>query len=259
VRLLIYRLQPVPVLSGVDIMPNPYFQFKQFTVYHDRCAMKVTTDACLFGAWVAEDCQRSTVNDQRLLDIGTGTGLLSLMVVQKNKDIQLDAVEIDKAAAAQATENVKASPYAHNITVHQSDITNWEKGSYDIILSNPPFYEKEIPSTQKGKNVAHHSEGLRLEELFFIIKEKLTDSGSFYLLLPYKRRHDIDKQLQQAGLFLEKKVIVHPAVENAPFRLLLKGGKRPFPTQSESLSIYDTTRAYTPEFVALLKDYYLYL
>ena len=240
-------------------MPNPYFQFKQFTVYHDRCAMKVTTDACLFGAWVAENCQQSTVNSQRLLDIGTGTGLLSLIVAQKNSGAQIDAVEIDVEAAAQATENVKASPFAAAIMVHHGDITQWEKGAYDIILSNPPFYEKEIPSTQQGKNIAHHSEGLRLESLFQIIEEKLKDTGQFYLLLPYKRRHDIDRQLQQTGLYLEKLVVVHPAVENAPFRLLLKGGKRPTPTQNETLSIYTEARAYTPEFVSLLKDYYLYL
>ena len=258
-RLLICRPQPVPEQSGVDRMPNPYFQFKQFTVYHDRCAMKVTTDACLFGAWCAAESQRSTSIGQRFLDIGTGTGLLSLMVAQKNNGIQIDAIEIDKEAAMQATDNVKASPFAAAITVHHCDITNWEKGAYDIIFSNPPFYEKEIPSTQQGKNVAHHGEGLRLESLFDIIQAKLTDTGLFYLLLPYKRRHDIDKQLQQTGLFLEKLVVVHPAVENAPFRLLLKGGKRLTPTQNESLSIYDAVRAYTPEFVSLLKDYYLYL
>lgn len=256
-------------------MPNPYFQFKQFTVYHDRCAMKVTTDACLFGAWCAEevngqwsmvsgpqftdDSRPWTVDCRQILDVGTGTGLLSLMVAQKNTDVHIDAVEIDNEAAMQATANVKASPFTAAISVHQSDITKWEKGPYDIILSNPPFYEKEVPSTQQGKNVAHHGEGLRLDKLFQLIKEKLTDTGIFFLLLPYKRRHDIEKQLQQTGLFLEKLIVVHPAVENAPFRLLLKGSKRPTLTQSESLSIYDAAKAYTPEFVSLLKDYYLYL
>jgi len=267
-------------------MPNPYFQFKQFTVYHDRCAMKVTTDACLFGAWVARevieslvndhwsvekgrtdnskeltaDGQRPTDNNQRLLDIGTGTGLLSLMMAQQNSRVQIDAVEIDKEAAAQAAANVKASSFASAINVHECDITAWKGGPYDIIISNPPFYEKEVPSTQQGKNVAHHSEGLRLDTLFPIIKEKLTRTGTFYLLLPYKRRHDIDRQLQQAGLYLEKQVIVHPAVENLPFRLLLKGSKQPAATtQTETLSIYDAARTYTPAFISLLKDYYLYL
>jgi tRNA1Val (adenine37-N6)-methyltransferase len=266
-------------------MPNPYFQFKQFTVYHDRCAMKVTTDGCLFGAWVARevnesmvnrqwamdkellnghnelntsDHQLSTVNNQRFLDIGTGTGLLSLMVAQKNK-ATIDAVEIDEKAAAQAMDNVKASPFASAITVYEGDVTAWDKGPYDVILSNPPFYEKEIPSTHQQKNVAHHGEGLRLETLFMIINEKLKDEGQFYLLLPYKRKGAIETLLQKTGLYLEKQVIVQPTSENPPFRLLLKGGKQPATVQLESMSIYNNAKVYTPEFTSLLKDYYLYL
>ncbi len=255
-------------------MPNPYFQFKQFTIYHDRCAMKVTTDACLFGAWVAKEIsesivndlpltnndQRPTINSQRSLDIGTGTGLLSLMVAQKNSHIAIDAVEIDEQAAAQASENVQASLFASTIAVHHSDIVDWEKGEYDIIISNPPFYENEIPSSQKGKNVAHHGEGLRLEKLFKLIQEKLGDAGQFYLLLPYKRRHDIEKLLQQTGLYLEQAVIVHPTVQNAPFRFMLKGSKQPTTFNlTNTLAVYDEAKMYTPGFVSLLKDYYLYL
>jgi tRNA1Val (adenine37-N6)-methyltransferase len=266
-------------------MPNPYFRFKQFTVYHDRCAMKVTTDGCLFGAWVAReiwesmvngqwaidkeflngykglktsDDQRSTVNHQRFLDIGTGTGLLSLMVAQKNK-AAIDAVEIDAQAAVQAEENVKASPYASAIAVHEGDITVWDKGPYDVIYSNPPFYEKEIPSSHQQKNVAHHGEGLRLETLLMIISQKLTDEGVFYLLLPYKRKGALEKLFQKTGLYLEKEVTVHPTTENPPFRLLLKGRKQPTAAQTESLSIYNAAKSYTPEFVSLLQDYYLYL
>lgn len=262
----IFLPQQAPVLSGVNTMPNPFFQFKHFTVYHDRCAMKVTTDACLFGAWVADNCQESlgndqpsAVNHQRVLDIGTGTGLLSLMVAQKNSHLHIDAIEIDEQAAAQAAENVKASPYASAISVYHHDITAWEKGAYNIILSNPPFYEKEIPSSLQGKNIAHHGEGLRLETLFKIIKEKLTDTGTFYLLLPYKRRQDIEKLMQQTGLYIQKLAIVQPTVENAPFRLLLKGSKHPVNTHITSLSVYDAAKQYTPGFVSLLKEYYLYL
>lgn len=266
-------------------MPNPYFQFKQFIVYHDRCAMKITTDGCLFGAWVAEEVKKSivnsqwsmdgellsnsheseaedngqlTVDSQQFLDIGTGTGLLSLMVAQKNKGV-IDAVEIDVQAAAQAVENVQASTFASAIKVYESDVTVWDKGPYDVIFSNPPFYEKEVPSTHQQKNVAHHGEGLRLEALLTIIAQKLADEGQFYLLLPYKRKGAIEKLLQKTGLYLEKEVTVHPTTENPPFRLLLKGGKKPTSVQTETLSIYDASKSYTPEFVSLLKEYYLYL
>ena len=239
-------------------MANPYFQFKAFTVFHDRCAMKVTTDACLFGAWCAEGCRLDNVDGQKVLDIGTGTGLLSLMVAQKNK-VCIDAVEIDKGAADQATRNVNDSPFKDTITVIQTAIQEWTPTNYDVIISNPPFYENELSSAQQQKNIAHHGDGLKLETLFSIISDKLSDSGYFYLLLPYKRKAAIEKLLQQAGFFLEKEVTVKPSVKHLPFRLLLKGRKLPTTCITETLCIYNEEKQYTHEFMTLLRDYYLYL
>src|SRR4051812_47572749 len=114
-------------------MPNSYFKFKQFTVYHDRCAMKVTTDACFFGAWAAKELLESTNIATNLLDIGTGTGLLSLMIAQKN-DLLIDAVEIDKEAAEQAKENISSSPWKKNIHIFNQDITKLKaECKYNII------------------------------------------------------------------------------------------------------------------------------
>ncbi|HEX6333160.1 MAG TPA: methyltransferase, partial [Flavisolibacter sp.] len=121
------------------IMANPYFQFKQFTIYHDRTAMKVTTDACLFGAWAAQEISQMP-NIATMLDVGTGTGLLSMMVAQQ-KALETDAIEIDPDAAAQASENIKASPWATRIHVIQQDVNDLQPGrAYDVVISNPPFY-----------------------------------------------------------------------------------------------------------------------
>src|SRR5882724_12429409 len=122
-------------------MSNHFFQFKQFTIHQDHCAMKVTTDASLFGAWAEESVRSREPGVRNILDIGTGTGLLSLMLAQRiNADI--DAIEIDEAAAEQAIENTEASAWKERITVINADAKNYSfPKKYDCIISNPPFYE----------------------------------------------------------------------------------------------------------------------
>ncbi|MGB3005267.1 MAG: methyltransferase, partial [Chitinophagaceae bacterium] len=163
-------------------MSNSFFQFKQFTIHQDKCAMKVTTDSCLFGAWAAEQVHNLEIEVNNILDIGTGTGLLSLMLAQ-NCNAAIDAIEIDKQTATQATENVQVSPFSEKIKIHFADVHQFgfEK-KYNIIISNPPFYENELKSEYKKKNIAHHNEGLLLKDLLTIIHKQLLPSGSFYLL-----------------------------------------------------------------------------
>lgn len=160
-------------------MPNPYFQFKQFTVHQAAGAMKVTTDACLFGAWCAEEIQ-SLNGKKNILDIGTGTGLLPLMIAQKNS-ASIDAIEIEKASADEAIQNIQASPFAETIHVIQADISGYQPPEkYDIIICNPPFYEDELQSPDALKNVAHHGTHLKLEQLFQIINVLLKEQGNFF-------------------------------------------------------------------------------
>ena len=119
-------------------MSNNYFQFKQFTIHQDKCAMKVCTDACLFGAFVANEIQDKTIN--HILDIGAGTGLLSLMLAQKS-NAAIDAVEIDKSTYEQAEENISQSSWKEKITVYNSGIADFYSNyKYDLIISNPPFF-----------------------------------------------------------------------------------------------------------------------
>ena len=226
--------------------------------------MKVTTDGCLFGAWVASEVssQHSAVGS--VLDIGTGTGLLALMLAQKC-EAAIDCVEIDAAAAKQAQENADASPWKERIFIMTGDaketISPLSK-DFDVIISNPPFYENEIRSETDSKNVAHHSEKLTLEELLLIIKNHLTSTGSFFLLLPYKRNEEVKRLLKDHQLHISKMLLVKQSVKHDYFRIMIKGKlneKENKETEFDEISIRDDKLNYTQEFIDLLKEFYLYV
>ena len=227
--------------------------------------MKVTTDACLFGAWVAEEVrsQEWGVGSQRSLDIGIGTGLLSLMLAQKNQDALIVGVEIDENAEKQAKENINASEWKDRIEVLEGDVKDYNfPEKFDLIISNPPFYEKEIRSATDSKNVAHHSENLMLKELLVIIKNNLSMTGSFFLLIPYKRNEEIKELFKDHELNVSKILFVRQSVKHDYFRIMLKGklgeqGK--IETEFNEMSIWNDSQQYTKEFKQLLKDYYLHL
>lgn len=240
-------------------MPNTCFQFKQFIIHQDRCAMKVTTDACLFGAALPHIPfqDRKTIT---ALDIGTGSGLLALMYAQKNPDAIIDAIEIDEPSARQAKENVSLSPWNNRITIIHGDARSHVfAGKYDYIFSNPPFYENELKTFDNRKNAALHGEALSLSELFGIISANLAADGCFSLLLPYKRRNEIPLLLQKNGLAAERLVLVRPSLRHQPFRIMLTG-KRMENANGEpevhDMAIWEREQRYTPEFVHLLKEYY---
>ncbi|MGB3154507.1 MAG: methyltransferase, partial [Chitinophagaceae bacterium] len=198
----------------------------------------------------------------KILDIGTGTGLLTLLLAQKNKCL-IDGIEIDNDAFQQASENVAASPWAGRIKIIAGDATEFVfPGKYDLIISNPPFYERDLRGNEPKKNLAHHNEGLLLPELLNIIKKNLKPDGIFYLLLPYKRNEEIKKLLIEKELFVQQLTFIRQTVNHDYFRIILSG-KLKTATQTETrideISIKDGNDQYTPAFVSLLKDFYLHL
>jgi tRNA1Val (adenine37-N6)-methyltransferase len=241
-------------------MPNPYFQFKKFTVYHDRCAMKVTTDSCLFGAWAAKEISKEESKIKDVLDIGTGAALLSLMIVQKN-EVEIDAVEIDDDASQQAKENVETSPWKNKIRIFNEDILSFQPDKkYDCIISNPPFYQNELVSEAQKKNIAHHSEQLTIIDVLKIIREDLKEDGAFFLMYPFKRAREIEQLLVEYELHILSSMILHQSVKHSPFRVIVKGTKKEQTSfHTQSISIWDENQQYTKQFADLLKDYYLYL
>jgi tRNA1Val (adenine37-N6)-methyltransferase len=233
--------------------------------------MKVTTDACLFGAWVAREIKNVEHPDSfgkkliinNCLDIGAGTGLLSLMLLQKNPLIKVNAIEIDKEAAEQANENVAASPWKENISVINADVRNFVPGEkFDCIISNPPFYENELKSDNEKKNLAHHGNELKLESLLHLITKNLAEGGSFFLLLPYKRNEEIKKLFSNSQLHVASICFVRQSAKHEYFRIMLKGNcdtVKKEETEIDEISIWNDKQQYTQVFTELLKEYYLYL
>jgi len=242
-------------------MPNNYFQFKQFTVQQEHCAMKVCTDACLFGAWVANKVKSKKSKVESVLDIGTGTGLLSLMIAQQTDGI-IDAVEIDETAATQAGQNFAASSWNEKLHIHNSSIQEFHQTTnqlFDLIISNPPFFENDLRSDDTKRNLALHSTALSLEDLLSNISRLLKTDGRFAILLPYHRSEYFELLAISNKYFLLEKVVVKQTPKHDYFRsMMLFGRSNTIATQKEII-IRQEDGQYTPEFINLLKDYYLYL
>ncbi|MET0462415.1 MAG: methyltransferase [Chitinophagaceae bacterium] len=243
-------------------MANSYFRFKQFTVHQELAAMKVTTDGCLFGAWVAAQLEKGNSSAQTILDIGAGTGLLSLMLAQKTAST-IDAIEVDMEAATQAMSNFTQSPWKERLKIIHQDIHQFNTPhDYPIIVSNPPFYEKDLTGKDPKKNIAHHHAGLLLQDLVKIIRNKLTsENGHFFLLIPEKRLEETLTIIRQLDLRTYRICKVRQSVDHDFFRALIHGGNTEHDDKMlvEELSIRDSNNEYTEAFIALLRDYYLYL
>jgi tRNA1Val (adenine37-N6)-methyltransferase len=243
-------------------MANHYFQFKQFKVQQEHCAMKVTTDACLFGAWCAELVEARETKVNTLLDIGTGTGLLSLMIAQKNDQVKIDAVEIDASAATEAAFNFHASPWKERLQMHQMAIQLFDPSfhkAYDFIVSNPPFFHNDLKSDNDKRNLALHSAALSLEELILFIKTHLAPNGKFAILLPHHRSDYFESLASNHHFYLLEKINIQQTTHHAFFRTMLLFSPIEKETITKEIIIKDVFNDYTPAFKALLKDYYLYL
>jgi tRNA1Val (adenine37-N6)-methyltransferase len=236
-------------------LPNSYFQFKQFRVEQGGAAMKVCTDACVLGAYAGVD------GAARILDVGTGTGLLALMVAQRNGEARIDAVEVDEGAYLQAADNVQASPWAGRICVIRSRIQDYDPGyRYDLVLSNPPFYENHLKRPGAAQNVALHAEALSLPELAAAVHRLLNPAGRFVVLLPPYQAGRLAELLFPLGLFPVDHLHLYDRPGTQPIRRITTyAATPPDHCREKDLFIRNATGTYTNDFVRLLKPYYLYL
>jgi len=242
-------------------MANSYFQFKQFTIHQDQVAMKVCTDACILGAWFSAKIPQYTT----VLDIGSGTGLLMMMLAQRSQ-AGIHGIEIDPTAYKQLKENTSQNvPIVigreKRLKVFHGDARTFRFPlKYEFIISNPPFFEDDLQSASTLEQVAKHSKHLTLEELIKVIGSNLQPHGAFGILLPYHRWEYFDRLATSNNFSLTEKLFVRQSPKHPFFRAILHYARTAdnFAPTFE-LTIKQQEGDYTPEFVELLKDYYLYL
>lgn len=235
-------------------MPNPYFSFKQFTVYQDKCAMKVGTDGVLLGAWA------SVPGVSTVLDIGTGTGLIALMISQRTGNSALiDAIDIDEAAILQAKENTGRSNFRniHPIRASLQDYATVCKKKYDLIVSNPPYFTSSLHSPNRQRTLARHTDTLPICDLVRLSATLMTDNGRLALIYPYSEKQLLTETAAQAGLYTSRLTHVYPTPLSAPKRLLIEFTKTIGKTIFTDLIIETERHIYSPEFIELVKDFYL--
>jgi tRNA1Val (adenine37-N6)-methyltransferase len=237
-------------------MSNTYFQFRQFIVHQEKAAMKVCTDACLFGAWVADHILQQKIKPAPILDIGAGTGLLSLMLAQSTT-AAIDAIELDEQAAEQARDNFEASPWHERLQILQGDARLIHLGKkYSFIISNPPFFGNDLKSPDLQKNLALHSSELSLTELLSIIQKQLSTDGKFAVLLPWHRKNEFIQLAGKENFFPAEVMDVKQTATHACFRTMLLFSRNESLVKNDELIIREDT-IYSVAFSYLLKDYYL--
>lgn len=233
---------------------NPFFRFKQFTVWHDQSALKVCTEACILGAYVSVEGVRYG------LDIGAGTGLLSLMMAQRNRAIEISAVEIDEASYRQATMNVQQSDFGSQIKLYHSSIQDWEpkhSGLYELIVSNPPFFTNHLPSTHQRRNRALHTETLTLEELWESVMRLIAPKGRFVVLLPPYETQRLIEMANKMAFVPVRQCNVYQKPDKPLFRQITTFERDFRPCEVQDLYIHNVDGTYAQSFKDLLQDYYL--
>ncbi len=231
------------------------FKFKQFTIHQDRCAMKIGTDGVLLGAWTSLEHQPNAI-----LDIGAGTGLLSLMLAQRSLAENIEAFEIDEDAYEQCVENFEASPWADRLFCFHAGLDEFMEEieeKYELIISNPPFYSEDVSSGNTSRDNARQNQSLPFDELLEGVSELLSLGGLFSTIIPFKEESDFIKLAASFRLFPKRilRVKGNPSAEIK--RSLLEFSFKEGDILEEELTIEIKRHVYTKKYIELTKDFYL--
>lgn len=230
------------------------FRFKKFTIHQDRCAMKVGTDGVLLGAWAP--------GGRRILDIGTGTGLIAIMMAQRFNDAEVVGIDIDCEACKQANENAEASPFGDRIRIENVSLQayfsdNADKGLFDCIVSNPPFFENSLECPDSQRSTARHTVSLSFDDLMRIASQLLTADGVFSLIIPTDRIPHIEQSAALNCMYVTHRLDIKTMERKAPKRTMLTlSRKRPDHTP-HSTEVLNVNGARSEWYSALTQDFYL--
>lgn len=235
-------------------MRERLFRFKQFSVSHNKCAMKVGTDGVLLGAWC--DVENAT----NVLDVGTGSGLIALMVAQRNDSARITAIDIEQLAVEEANENFQNSPWTDRLHAELADFVTFATTTgqrFDLIVSNPPFFADSLKSPNANRSTARHTDQLPFSKLISGAAAMLAPNGIICLITPADSENYIAKLVIENSLYIAGKTYVHPTVGADAKRILWKISACNTNCVENALTIEIERHKYTDEYINLTRDFYL--
>ena len=230
------------------------FHFQQFSLFHHRSTMKVGTDAVLLGIWTD---LRSV---EEVLDIGTGCGIIPLLLAARSADVKVDAVELDAVSYEEASGNFSQSPFSDRLQAFHADINRFvPEGDkrYDLVISNPPFFINDHRPEHKGRKLARHADTLRYDQLVAAVLRLMKPGGRFSVVLPYRESKVFLELAGQAGLFLQRQMLIFPKPCKEPNRVNLLLGASAAHPETEKFNIRNEDGSFTQQYLDMVKNYYL--
>ena len=228
------------------------FEFKQFSLFHGNPGLKISTEACLFGAWASLKARGNC------LDIGTGCGLLASILAQANPTCSVNALEIHPEVAKLASENFQSGPFQNRLKVIQTDVSEYNPDEkFDFICSNPPFFMNHLAASDEAKHMAIHADHLSPADLAKAIDKLLQETGEFAVLYPADVLVLFEQSLNANGLFIHEKVTIHSNPSSPVLRIMASGSREKSSAKEGRINIKTEQGDYSPEFIELLRPYYI--
>lgn len=231
------------------------FQFKQFTINQDRCAMKIGTDGVLLGAWTSVEH-----NPFNVLDIGAGTGVLSLMIAQRSLAENIEALEIDAEAYEQCSENFENSPWADRLFCYHASLLEFVEevdDEFDLIICNPPFYSEDYKTDSEARDLARFNDAMPFEHLIYAVANLLSKNGVFAVVIPYKEEEKFIDLASKIGLSVKRSLHVKGNPNSEFKRSLIEFSFEETEIETSDLVIETARHQYTEDYINLTKDFYL--